>query len=377
MIYDNIIKNKNIIKEKQFNVNINFVDGAFVEIVSAPKTDYKVQFFDGDNLFYETTLSPNMWARPSRKYFTNWNIVISKDDEVIYNYIYVVHNKKVYIPLESKSLGDTLAWLPYVDEFRKHHNCKVVTSTFMNELFIDQYPEIEFVNPGEIVHNLYAMYKIGWFYDGDKVNYNMNPNDFKLQPLQKTASDILGLKFEEVQPKLKVLNEQKLKRVGIGIHSTAQSKYWNNPNGWQEVVNHLKEKGYEVVLYSKENDGYMGNKHPKGITKFKGGSIQEVINDMSTCEFFIGLGSGLSWLAWSINLPVILISGFSEEWAETTLNTYRVINKSVCYGCFNHERLDPGDWNWCPKHKNTERMFECTKTITSQMVINKINIIVN
>ena len=72
-------------------------------------------------------------------------------------------------------------------------------------------------------------------------------------------------------------------------------------------------------------------------------------------------------------LPVVLISGFSEKWAETTLDTYRVINESVCHGCFNSERLDAGDWNWCPLHKNTNKMFECTKQISPDMVIKEIN----
>ena len=97
----------------------------------------------------------------------------------------------------------------------------------------------------------------------------------------------------------------------------------------------------------------MGNRNPNGTTKFKGGSIQDVIDDLATCEFFIGLGSGLSWLAWSVGLPVVLISGFSEKNAEMLTGVYRVINESVCHGCFNKYRLDAGDWNWCPIHKGT------------------------
>jgi len=127
------------------------------------------------------------------------------------------------------------------------------------------------------------------------------------------------------------------------------------------------------VIYSKEENGYMGNKHPYGVTKFKEGTLKELINNMVTCEFFIGIGSGLSWLAWSIDLPVILISGFSEKWTETQSNTYRVINDDVCHGCFNMCRLDASDWNWCPMLKNTDRMFECTKSITSEMVIRQID----
>jgi autotransporter strand-loop-strand O-heptosyltransferase len=117
----------------------------------------------------------------------------------------------------------------------------------------------------------------------------------------------------------------------------------------------------------------MGNYHPTGIEKFKGGDINEVITDLSKCEFFIGIGSGLSWLSWAINLPTIIISGFSYDYTETISNTWRVINKNVCTGCFNRLRLDPGDWNWCPDHKETPNQFECSKQITSEMVINTIN----
>jgi autotransporter strand-loop-strand O-heptosyltransferase len=93
---------------------------------------------------------------------------------------------------------------------------------------------------------------------------------------------------------------------------------------------------------------------------------------LATCEFFIGIGSGLSWLAWSVGLPIVLISGFSDEYTETQSNTYRVINKNVCTGCFNSHRLDAGDWNWCPINKNTDKQFECSKSITGQMVIETI-----
>ena len=297
---------------------------------------------------------------------------------MIYENTINLEGNRVYISFASKSLGDTMAWVPYVEEFRLKHKCELIVSTFMNYLFSDQYPDIQFVEPGDVVMNIHAQYRLGWFYNEDgSVDYDMTPNDYKKQPLQKTATDILGLEHTEIRPKLKLPNVSKKKKVGIGFHSTAQSKYWNNPDGWQKVVDYLTSLGYECMIYSKEGDGYMNNNYPKGVTIFEGGNLQEVINDLSTCEFFIGLGSGLSWLAWACELPLVLISGFSEKWAETTLDTYRVINESVCHGCFNSERLDAGDWNWCPLHKNTDRMFECTKRISSDMVIKEINKIIN
>lgn len=362
-------------KQTEINIIHHFVENPFIEIKGDNDSKYLIKVFDDKNeCVYQNTIGTNNWVKLNRHYYTNWRTEIYEDGDLIYNEFINLKNKKVYVSFESKSLGDTLSWIPYVEEFRKKHNCKIIVSTFLNNLLENQYPEIEFVSPNQTVHNLHALYRIGWFYTPEgKYDTNRHPYDPKSQPLQKTASDILGLEFKEIKPNIKYPRLPKKKKVGIGIHGTAQSKYWNNPDGWQEVVNYLIGKGYEVVIYSKEENGYMGNKHPYGATKFKEGPLNSLIYDMSTCEFFIGIGSGLSWLAWSIDLPVVLISGFSEKWTETQSNTYRVINDNVCHGCFNMCRLDPSDWNWCPMLKDTDRMFECTKSITSKMVIEKIN----
>ena len=356
-----------------------FVNNPFLEIKGESSSKFKVEFYDElGKCHYSEELSSNHWIRLNRQYFTKWNTKIWESGKLIYDDTLDLKGKKVFIALESSSLGDTLAWVPYIREFKDKNKCHLVVSTFMNNLFRDTYSDIEFVEPGTGVSGLYAMYKLGWFYKDGEFDLARNPNDFRIMPLQKTASDILGLEYKETRALLKFPNGKREKKVGIGIHSTAQAKYWNNPTGWQDVVDYLKSKGYDVVLYSRENDGYMGNNHPVGIRKFESdGTIESVINDMATCEFFVGLGSGLSWLSWSIGLPTVLISGFSQEYSETTTNTYRVINKSVCHGCFNSHRLDSGDWNWCPIYKNTERQFECTKEITSQMVIDKINEVIN
>jgi autotransporter strand-loop-strand O-heptosyltransferase len=356
-----------------------FVNNPFLEIKGESNSKFKVEFYDeSGRCHYSEELSSNHWIKLNREYFTKWNTKIWESGKLIYDNTLDLKGKKVFISLESSSLGDTLAWVPYIREFKDKNKCHLVVSTFMNNLFRDTYPDIEFVEPGTPVSGLYAMYRLGWFYKDGEFDISKNPNDFRVMPLQKTASDILGLEYKETRALLKFPNGRREKKVGIGIHSTAQAKYWNNPTGWQDVVDYLKSKGYDVVLYSRENDGYMGNNHPVGIRKFESdGTIESVINDMATCEFFVGLGSGLSWLSWSIGLPTVLISGFSQEYSETVTDTYRVINKNVCHGCFNSHRLDSGDWNWCPIYKNTEKQFECTKEITSQMVIDKINKVIN
>jgi autotransporter strand-loop-strand O-heptosyltransferase len=352
----------------------HFVGQPYFELRGSSSNKFKVEFSDNGKIVHSDVLNFNSWSRLNRKYYTNWDTTVYENDKIIYKNSLDLKGKRVYISFGSKSLGDTLAWIPYMEEFRKIHNCELIVSTFINHLFVEQYPDITFINPGETVNNLYAQYNIGWYYDdsGD-VDYSRVPNDFRKQPLQKTATDILGLEYNEIRPKLNLPNVEKKKKVGIGFHSTAQSKYWNNSGGWQDVVDYLNSLGYECMIYSREGDGYMNNYYPEGVTIFKGGNLQEVINDLCECEFFVGLGSGLSWLAWACKLPIVLISGFSERWSETSLDTYRVINEDVCHGCFNSERLDAGDWNWCPMHKDTDRMFECTKSIKSDSVINEIN----
>jgi hypothetical protein len=104
----------------------------------------------------------------------------------------------------------------------------------------DKYAEIEFVEPGSVVYDISAQYNLGWFYKEDgELDLNKHPRDFKPLPLQQTASDILGLEYTEIRPILNLPKVEKKKKVGIGFHSTAQSKYWNNKQGWQQVVDYL------------------------------------------------------------------------------------------------------------------------------------------
>jgi autotransporter strand-loop-strand O-heptosyltransferase len=378
MIYDNLKKNKNNITEVRNKVSIHFVNGPFVEITGNKVADYKIEFIDKTTgkVIFTSTMKNNCWSRCHYQYFVDWKIKIYENDKFWIEHDYNAEGKRVYIAIDSKALGDSLAWFPYVDEFRKKHNCKVVTSTFMNDMFINQYPDLEFVNPGDVVDNLYAMYCVGIFYNEDgTLNTFKNPNDPKQHTMQKMCSDILGITYSEIKPKIKergITKDSNLKQICIGIHGTAQSKFWNNPDGWQEVIDWLNEKGYIVKLLSKEGDNYMGNTLPNGIVKHPTGPIELVMDEMLKSKAFIGIGSGLSWLSWSLNVPTVLISGFSYKWAEMQDCIRIGAPTGKCEGCFNRIKLDASDWNWCPDHKGTHKQFECTRSITGNMVIKEL-----
>ena len=372
-------------RKNDIKVNVNFIDGPFVEILENDENRYVVEFLNtkSNMIEYSTVLKSNHWAKCGMKYYVEWLVrVKGVDNNFYYEHKFDLQDKRVLIGYESKSLGDNIAWIPYVDKFQKEHNCEVICSTFHNDLFKDQYPNIKFVEPGQSVDNLYALFRLGMFYktlgDGTRqISYQDHPTDPKKEPLTKMASDILGLDYVELKPNLKNYAKNKAKRVCIGTHSTAQAKYWNNPTGWQDVVDFLKANDYEVRLMSREEDGYMGNKNPKGVTLQPKGSLIDVMKVIQESEMFIGISSGLSWLSWGVGTPTIIISGFTDVDLEPLNGVTRVINKNVCNSCWSNHDFDPGDWNWCPELKGTDRQFECSKQISSKSVINEIKVLLN
>ena len=102
--------------------------------------------------------------------------------------------------------------------------------------------------------------------------------------------------------------------------------------------------------------------------------LQERIDLLYHADFFIGLSSGLSWVANGVGKPVIMISGFTLPFNEFK-TPYRLINYHVCNGCWNDTTVtfDHHDFEWCPRHKGTERQFECSRFITPDAVCRMID----
>jgi autotransporter strand-loop-strand O-heptosyltransferase len=384
------IRNKSLIRElpnlsdvKEYTATTNFVNGAFLEIKGEGSDKFNVEFIDKltGKIIHQSVLKPNMWSRCNRKYYTDWMIrVTNLRDGKAEEYHMDLTGRRVLISIDSSSLGDTLAWFPYVEEFQEKHDCKVIVSTFKNNFFKDRYSQLEFVEPGREVQDIYASYQIGWYYGENNLpDEHANPIDFRKRPLQATATDILGLVHTPKRARMTLpptmgpkITEQ---YICIAPHSTAQAKYWNNPIGWQELTDHFKSKGYRVIIVSCEGDNYMGNKYPVGAEVPPGiGDIAEAIRWMKYCKMFVGVSSGLSWLAWTMNIPTTIISGFTDPITEIVGDdkVVRIHRKDVCNSCFNRHRLDAGDWNWCPDQKDSPKMFECSKSITSAEVITAI-----
>jgi autotransporter strand-loop-strand O-heptosyltransferase len=368
-LYKKVIKmdkRENTKLETDVKIIRHFVNQPFLEILGESDSDFRIEYYDENGeCHYRNTLKSNHWIKLNREYFTKWNTKVYQDDKLIYDQTLDLTNQRVFISFDSKSLGDSVAWIPYVLEFQTKHNCKVIVSTFWNKLFREVYPELEFVEPGSTVHNLIAMYKLGWFY-----NMDMEPVAPNLIPLQKTASNILGLEHKELQPRISYeigARPMEEKYVTIATNSTSGLKFWTR-NAWQELVDFLIMNGYSVINVSKEKNPF------NGVYALKDTSIENTMNVIHHSEFLVGLSSGLSWLAWGMGKHVVMISNFTTPDHEFTSNCTRITNPSVCNGCWNKPRFtfDKGDWNWCPEHKGTPRQFECHTSITSKMVIDEI-----
>ena len=357
--------------------NLNHVDGLFFELLEdgGKNREYDIQFVDRKGkvkgmltdqhvTIYETKLKPGAWARLSRKYISDIAIFIKYEGRTIkqVNLLDEFKGERVFIVFESKSLGDTIAWIPYVLEFKKKHECDVVVSTHKNFLFEKVYPELEFVGRGVTIENLKAMVEFGWFWENDK-----EPEHPASIPLQKAASNIIALDFKEIQPRIAFTpGERPVTNpyICVSTKSTAQCKHWYY---WPELIQKLKNLGYRVFEMSQEADDY-------GAETLEDTSLQNVMNHLHYADMFIGLSSGISWLNWAIGKHTVMIANFTTSDHEFQEDCTRIINLDVCNGCWNNPmfKFNKGDWMWCPEHENSPRQFECHKAISLESVIKKI-----
>jgi autotransporter strand-loop-strand O-heptosyltransferase len=276
--------------------------------------------------------------------------------------------RRVLINLGSGALGDTIAWVPQVEEYRKITGYDVVVVSKLGYLFKKSYPKIKFDWNG-IPKTTDIYFNIGYGLD----------DRHKSIPLQQVACMAFNIPYREIKTKIdipKKFKKRNKKYVCIATHSTAQAKYWNNDQAWQVVVDYLISRGYDVIDIDK-NKFNKGNKIPDRVIDKTGDKpLKDRIKMLAGADMFIGLGSGLSWLAWGVGTPVIMISGFSAPYTEFACDHRIDAPKDKCRHCFNKFKFDNTDWNWCPSNDKKEQ-YECTKYIEPQEILRAIEDIKN
>jgi autotransporter strand-loop-strand O-heptosyltransferase len=366
-------------------LRFDFNEGARVSLPQRSTGVWRVRLSDvgTGNTLYDSTLAGGM-VMSAKKWFFRCRIEVLDGETSVLDHTYDARGRDVLIRFHIGTLGDLIAWFPYAAAFAAQHGCRLTCcmSPLIIPLFRDAYPHIRFVTPAEADDRpYYATYKMMMFFgDRDRL---WNKCEGRTLSLQENAAYLLGIPPGERRPMLSLPDESRPipePYVCIATQATGQAKYWNNPDGWDQTIAFLKGLGLRVICIDQKpvtTSGYMRNAMPRAAEDETGDRpLVERARWLRHATLFVGLSSGLSWLAWAAGAPVVMISGFTHPTNEFA-TPYRVINWHSCNGCWNDDTApfdsgDRADFLWCPRHKNTPRMFECSRLITPHQVINTI-----
>lgn len=371
-------------------IRFDFNEGARLLLPARAAGLWRARLSDVDsgNVLFETDTRGGL-IRSSKRWFVRFRIEVAALDadgeRLVLDHVFDARNREILIQFPVGALGDSIAWLSYACRFGEAHPGAKVTIAMapaLIPLVRGAYPDIAFVTPAEVVsrkltHSAYATYHLGLFFT-DRA-HDWQPVDFRHVGLHKTAAHILGTDLAERPPRLALADDSRPLAepyVAIAVQATSAAKMWNNPHGWRETIANLKRRGYRVICIDQKpvhGQGVFWSQIPHGCEDFTGLSLEDAARYLRHAELFIGLSSGLSWLAWAAGCACVLISGFSLPSTEFETRG-RVINWHVCNGCWNDpaETFDHKDFLWRPRHAGTPRQFECTRLITSAHVARAI-----
>ena len=355
-------------------IGMDFNFGLRLEIPPGNKYHVKVRDYYNDIGLFDEEIE-NTTLISAEKLFVHWHVTILQNGNILFDYKFDPRGQRIHF-IFHQALGDNITLFPYMDAFQKAYGCKISCTVppYLKELVATYYPHIE--QTEVLPYDTYATY-----YMAACINVPIAANwDSRAIPLLDIGRSILSdskmgavdrVIFKPTKPR-QIMEPY----VCIAVQASTTAKSWMYPGGWDMVINHLKECGYRVICIDKEHEcTNYGNTvtMPTGAEDFTGNvPLMDRVNMLAYADFFIGVSSGLSWIAWSLNIPVVMISGITLPWYE--FNTpYRVRNNLVCNGCFNDLRVDLAECYNCRRYENTNRKFECSKKISPQRVLEKID----
>ena len=341
--------------------------------LDVPEGNFRVKISDLDTeqIYFDDYVS-DCRLISVENYFIRWHVEVFLNEEKVFTHTLNLEGQIVTIKFTSTSLGDALAILPYLREFKKIHRCdlQILPLDYLKELVAQLYPDIPIISEAD--SKTYATY----YSIVTMSPFPFVSADYRKTSITRVVGSLLGINYfppkAVFKPTEPPITDEPY--VCIGVQASKAKKGWHYPGGWDIVVDYLKSLGYRVFCMDKNPD-QVGNdfviRKPESAEDFTGDRpLTERANMLYHAEFFIGLSSGLSWLADAVNCPVVMICGFSQDWFEF-YTPYRVANRKVCNGCYNHPEVSYVLYK-CPFHKDTPREFECHKKISPRMVINAI-----
>lgn len=395
----NITEDRTPVTMPQFKTDFSFQEGDFeydfnsgARIKLLKTGNYIVNFIDM-NTGYSFNNSVSVKDTPVEvdapiKYFVQWRIeVLNQKGELLLEKELrldsnELQDKTFAVAIATVAIGDTLAWLVSGINFLLGIHCgrKVIVSpcVALNDLIFKNIPEgIEVVNSiNDLPEDTFATYYIGAFMSQHPRAQltPINPRQVGLLDIPRHVFTFENLPSSAFPIEINAHRKIKEPYVCISTHGSSAGKNWNYPDGWHYLVKWLREQGYRVLHIDLESTIVQGDyvlTQPNGVEDLTGGiPLEKRAEQLYYADFFVGVSSGLSWLANSVGTPTVLISGITQPFNEF-YTPYRIINYCACHGCYNDCSIDYNKFrfDWCPRHQYDIKKFECTKTILPQQVI--------
>ncbi|MCR5756622.1 MAG: autotransporter strand-loop-strand O-heptosyltransferase [Selenomonas sp.] len=348
-------------------LKLDFRNGLRLQV---PAGDYHVRIADAETgTVYFDEDAAEVILVSEEKYYIPWFIEVFNAGQKVFEHCFDPTGQRIHIGVVSTAMGDTIAFLPAAVMFAKQHQAKISIDVRekWREFIQCAYPEIEQCE--KIPEDTYAVFWLVIGFDDP----HFIPTDGRRIPMRASAQYILGQ--DCIAPRIP-WKPRKLRTIAepyvcIGVQASGVAKTWQWPKGWDEIVAYLKQLGYRVLCIDRDrvvSDQGITVKMPAGAEDFTGNiPLAERADMLAHADFFIGLGSGLSWLAWMAGCPVIMLAGFSAVWYEFP-EVYRVMNPRACNGCFNDDTVHFLR-KICPRHKKDSPYYlECQRQIAPVMV---------
>ena len=264
------------------------------------------------------------------------------------------------IHLDSFCLGDTICFSSFLDSFVEYHKPKFCyVTTFFPHLLESTNPKYKFVGATDDVFlEIDKLINVG--YDKDNTNHTINGMGYAAK---QTLFLPQQTKYGKT-PVIKKVRKINPKKITIAPESLKPIATWDRDK-WQKVINALVSYGFEVYNVSYENTLELEN-----VIGVHGNEDLNVsLDHILESRIFIGLSSGLSWLAWAYDVPVVMIANFTK--IQNEFDCFRVWTPYVCHGCFNTYNNIKGN---CPLYEGTNRANECHRVITPEMVLSQVDL---
>lgn len=370
--------------------NFSAVEGVFFDfkysfrILSMLK-DVRVKLYDdyNDLLLTDFILQKNKLFDYGKHFYVDYRFQVYDNEKLIFQYKLDLNNKDVVVKITGQQIGDTIAFMRAIQKFQQKYNCKIfldVTNYTSVKPFQLDREKIIVLNPEKKLQFQKQYFKKKYqqldglpvaqyiLYSPISINKNSNKVDGTCVGLNQIAFLQLNVDYDEIRPKY--INVDKIeiekKYAVICSQDLTPQKMWDLKK-WQKIVQFLHSKGYYVFQV-----GLSGEKI-NGCDEYSIDNLQLIqrIKLLKGAQFYVGSPNAISWLSWLVQIPVVLINGFTPYFHQVKTKYY-VTNFHTCHYCYLNCKSKQ-----LKCQLSGERYLQCQKSINVKMVENTIQKLIN